>query len=118
MKKIIVFWGLLQLFALKAFCQVEGDVIDQQEKPVTNAIVIATDSLTNIKDTVKTDERGFYFFKKLNPGKYKIEAQAPGFLPTIHRFTIGISPEGANDTDDTYYAEIIDFILRRQKPVK
>ena len=65
MKKLIFFLGLLPLFTLKAFCQLEGDVLDQNNKSVNNAIVIATDSTGKLVDTVKTDDRGFYFFKKL-----------------------------------------------------
>lgn len=113
MKKIIVFWGLLSLFTAKAFCQLEGDVLDQTGKVITNAIVIATDSTDKVVDTVKTDERGFYFFKKLKPGKYKIVGKAPGFQPVIHTVLIEQAPKDANDTDDTYYAETLDIILKR-----
>ncbi|NOT51858.1 MAG: carboxypeptidase regulatory-like domain-containing protein [Chitinophagaceae bacterium] len=118
MKKIIIFLGLLQLFALKAFCQLEGDVLDQTNKAITNAIVIATDSTGKVVDTVKTDQRGFYFFKKLKQGKYKIEGKAPGFQPAIYTIRIEETPKDANDGDDTYYAETLDIILKRPKTTK
>jgi len=118
MKKIIAFLVLLPLFALKAVCQLEGDVLDQSNKTVINAIIIATDSTGKVVDSVKTDERGFYFFKKLKPGKYKIEAKAPGFQPAIHTVRIDPAPKDANDTDDTYYAETLDIILTRPKTTK
>lgn len=95
--------------------QVEGDVTDQQNKIVPNAIIIATDTVRKSVDTVKTDERGFYLFKNLKPGIHKIEARAPGFLPTIQFFKVNAAPEGANDTDDTYFAETLDIILKRPK---
>lgn len=118
MKKIIAFSILLPLIALKSFCQLEGDVLDQTGKVITNAIVIATDSTGKVADTAKTDERGFYFFKKLKPGKYKIEALAQGFQPAILTIRIEPAPKNANDTDDTYYAETLDIILTRPKTTK
>lgn len=118
MKKFIIFLGLLPLFSSNAFGQLEGDVLDQSGKVITIAIVIATDSTGKVVDTAKTDERGFYFFKTLQPGKYKIEAKAPGFQPTIHTVRIDPAPKDANDTDDTYYAETLDIILTRPKTTR
>lgn len=118
MKRFIIFLGLLPLFSSTAFGQLEGDVLDQNNKTVINAIVIATDSTGKVVDTAKTDERGFYFFKKLTPGRYKIEAKAPGFQPAKYTVQIETAPKDANDTDDTYYAETLDIILTRPKTMK
>ena len=105
-------------FVVIAFAQVEGDVVDQQNKAVTNTIIIATDTVRKTMDTVRTDERGFYYFKELKPGIHKIEANAPGFLPTILFFKVNPAPDGANDTDDTYFAETLDLVLKRPKTPK
>lgn len=59
-----------------------------------------------------------YFFRKLKPGKYKIEAKAPGFVNAIHTIRVNTAPADANDNDDTYYAETLDIILRRLKGIK
>jgi hypothetical protein len=106
------------LLAFTAFNQVEGDVTDDKNKAITNAVITATDSTGKTVDIVKTDERGFYFFRKLKPGKYKIEAKAPGFVNAIHSVRVNRAPADANDNDDTYYAETLDIILRRPKPAK
>ena len=115
MKKIIAFLLLTFAFGWQARAQVEGDVTDKTLKSITNATIIATDTVTKKVDTTRTDERGFYYFKGLKPGIYKIEARAPGFQPSISYFKVNKAPEGANETDDTYYAETLDIILSRPK---
>jgi len=117
MKKII-FLIALPLFGTGVIAQVEGDIVDEQNKPVLHVIIIATDTARKVSDTVKTDERGFYIFKNLKPGIHKFEAKATGFLPGILFFKVNPAPEGANDTDDTYFAETLDFILKRAKVPK
>ena len=111
MKKIIPFLLLTFALRLHAIAQVEGDVTDKTLKSITNAIITATDTVTKKVDTTKTDERGFYYFTGLKPGIYKIEAKAQGFQPAIYFFKVNKAPEGANETDDTYYAETLDIIL-------
>lgn len=119
MRKKIFFSGILILLAVTAFGQVEGDVLDEKNKAVTNAVITATDSTGKIVDTVRTDQRGFYFFKKLKPGKYKIEAKAPGFLPAVYKnVEVNAAPAGANEGDDTYYAITLDITLIRTKVPK
>jgi Carboxypeptidase regulatory-like domain len=109
---------LLSIFGLTAFGQVEGDVQDENKKAITNAVIIAKDSTGKIIDTVKTDERGFYHFKKLKPGNYTIEGKAPGFLITTHTTRVIPARSDANESDDTYHADVLDIILKRQKPGK
>ena len=79
MKEIVLIAGIILLLTLCAYSQIQGDVIDQNEKGIPNAVVIATDTVTKMTDTVKSDHRGFYDFKGLKPGIYKIEAMASGF---------------------------------------
>ena len=115
MKKFVPFLVLSIAFGIQALGQVEGDVTDKTLKSITNAIIIATDTVTKKVDSTKTDERGFYYFTGLKPGIYKIEARAPGFQPTSSYFKVNKAPEGANETDDTYYAETLDIVLIRPK---
>ena len=115
MNKIILYLPLTLALGLHAGAQVEGDVTDKTLKSITNAIITATDTVTKKVDTTKTDERGFYYFTGLKPGVYKIEAKAPGFQPAVYYFRVNKAPEGANETDDTYFAEILDIILTRPK---
>lgn len=118
MNKKILLYGLIHLLIINAFGQVEGDVVDQKDIAITNSVIIATDSTGKIVDTAKTDQRGFYFFKGLKPGKYKIEAKAPGFLPAVLMIRVNPNPDNSNDEDDTYYAETLDIILVRPKAPK
>lgn len=118
MKRIVIFFGLLSLFTVKAAGQLEGDVLDETKKAVINAIVIATDSTGKVVDSAKTDQRGYYFLKDLKAGKYKIEAKAPGFQSAIYNVEIDTAPKDSNPTDDTYYAETLDIILKRSKAIK
>jgi hypothetical protein len=83
MRRITLLFGTICLLSLKALGQIQGDVIDQKDKGVPNAFIIATDTTRKIVDTVKSDSRGFYEFKNLKPGKYKIEVKANGFKPTV-----------------------------------
>jgi Carboxypeptidase regulatory-like domain len=116
MKRYILFFAGLFLVSQIAFAQVEGDVVDEKEKAITTAVITATDSTGKVVDTVKTDERGFYNFRKLKPGKYKIEVKATGFQTHAQTISVLPTPKDANDADDTYYAEVLDFILKRPKP--
>jgi len=118
MKKIILLLGMIHLLFLTASSQVEGDVTDPKEIAITNAVITATDTTGKIVDTVKTDERGFYLFEKLKPGKYTIEAKAPGFLPAARTVRVKPKPANSNNRDDTYYAETLDIILQRPKATK
>src|SRR5258706_421189 len=109
MPKKLVAGMLILLLSKCAIAQLEGDIKDKLEKAITNAAIIAVDSVTKKLDSTKTDERGYYAFKGLIPGRYRIEVRAPGFLPNVSYININQAPAGSNDTDDTYYAETLDF---------
>lgn len=117
MKKWIIFGGLLFLISNTGFGQVEGDVMDEKETAITNAVLIAKDS-SGRSDTVQTDKRGFYCFRKLKPGNYTIEVKATGFQSMTQMIEVLPTPKDANEADDTYYAEVLDFILKRPKTGK
>jgi hypothetical protein len=90
--------GLLYtlLSTAKGVAQIQGGVFDQKKDGIPNAIIIAIDSSRNFTDSVTTDERGFYSFKGLKAGKYRIEAKARGFLTSVFR-NIEAREEGPDD---------------------
>lgn len=82
MRKFL-FFAWIQLSSFIVLSQIQGDVVDQNEKGIPNILIIATDSSRNVMDTVKSDNRGFYSFNRLSSGKYVIQAKAPGYKPVI-----------------------------------
>jgi hypothetical protein len=117
MKAIIIFWGIVSMLSIKACAQIQGDVTDTNEKGISNAMIIAIDSVRKTADTVKTDARGFYEFKKLNPGKYKIETKAKDFKTVF--FENIVVREGDIGTvkgeEDLYRGQRLDIILSPAK---
>lgn len=115
----IIITGLLFIKLSSAFGQIEGVILDQKKIAVFNAIVVATDSATPKKDTVKSDKRGGYSFKGLKPGKYNVEAKAIGFQTMIYKnIIITTPPPGTDEGDDTYWAIRLDIILTPIKDQK
>lgn len=73
----------MMTISIGSYGQIHGDITDQNDKGILNAVIIATDSVTLMADTVKTDRRGFYEFKRLKPGKYRMEVKATGFKTAV-----------------------------------
>jgi hypothetical protein len=117
LKRIILSGGIILFFTLRSFAQIQGGVFDPIGKGIPNATIIATDSVRQTSDTVQTDKRGFYSFKRLRAGKYKIEAKAPGFITAL--FENVVANEGEKDEvvdrDDISSATRLEIVL---KPVK
>jgi hypothetical protein len=115
MKTIIIFLGFMWLVTLNSYAQIQGDVVDTREKGIPNAMIIATDSLTRKADTVKSDHRGFYEFKSLKLGKYKIEIKATGFKTTvIENIIVKEGDIGAYEID-LYRGQRLDITLSPAK---
>ncbi len=57
----------------------DGIVTDASGAVVPNAKVELTNESTNVKQTKKSDDRGYYFFALLPPGSYKLTVESPGF---------------------------------------
>jgi hypothetical protein len=83
-RKAIVSSGILLLFALKGFAQIQGGVYDEKKQGIPNALLIARDTTVKILDSVSTNKRGYYSFKSLKKGKYNIEVKASGFNSRIY----------------------------------
>src|SRR5205814_4230426 len=101
------------------FAQVEGDVMGEGDKGIANAMIRASDSLGKLVDTASTDNRGFYNFRRLKPGRYNITAQAAGYIPSgIIEVKVEKEYNRANDWDDIYYAVRVNIRLKPDKSKK
>jgi hypothetical protein len=81
--------GILLAFVL-AFCfsaahafdvngRIKGNVVDATGAVVPNVTVVATNQLTGIKYTTKSQANGDYLFPELPVGTYSISVSVPGF---------------------------------------
>ena len=75
---------LLLLLSTPAFAQtsnatLSGTVLDPQSAVVPNTTVTAENVATGIVLTATTNEAGIYLFPSLQPGVYRLSAEAPGF---------------------------------------
>jgi hypothetical protein len=112
MSKISFIALIAFLINTKVLSQIEGIVIDKTKLAINNATVIVNDTTGKAIDTVKSDKRGGYVFKGLKPGKYNVEAKAPGFQTAIFKsIIVSTPPEGTDESDDTYYAIRLDITL-------
>ena len=81
----VVFVSLLFISAL-AHAQdasVIGTVTDDTKAILPGATITATNTETGNVATAVADERGQYRFQRLAPGKYKLQADLPGFASAI-----------------------------------
>ncbi len=62
--------------------RVAGVVKDPDQAVVVRAAVALTNQVTHARSTTVTDARGAYVFPALEPGRYAVEAHAPGFAPS------------------------------------
>ena len=115
MKRIIFLLGAILGFTVRSLSQIQGDITDPNDKGIPNATIIAIDSSKKTADTVKSDNRGFYEFSKLKPGKYRIEIKAVGFK-TVALENILVKEEdiGLHD-DDMYAGQRLDVTLSPAK---
>ncbi len=66
-------------FAQTSFTSLRGTVTDSTGAVVPQAEVRITNKATDVADTRKTDDHGFYQFVQLRPGSYVIATTASGF---------------------------------------
>jgi Carboxypeptidase regulatory-like domain len=104
----------ITLFAIPVNAQVvtatlTGTVLDSSGATVPNAKVIVTEASTGVTRTTSTSSDGVYNVPYLNPGTYKVEAEAPGFVrvsrtdfrldvSTIARLDMTLTPGSASET--------------------
>ncbi len=84
MKKTLILFGTILLFAVSVLAQIEGRVVDSKGHGIPNVTVTATDEDGQVARSVTTDEDGHYEFENLEPGKYKVTAKGPAsFRPAV-----------------------------------
>jgi hypothetical protein len=121
MKRLILIFELQLVFTVSASSQIEGDIVDSiTDKGITNARIIATNISTKATDTVITDYRGFYIFKTLKKGNYKIEVKAAGFLTALLENVKVIKDisEPSDEEKDVTNATRLDISLKPEKVPK
>ena len=62
---------------------IQGRVLDPQNSPVARAIVIVTNTDTNVSNSLTTNETGYYEANLLVAGNYQVSLEAPGFKRSI-----------------------------------
>ena len=118
MKRIIFLLGAILGFTIRSFSQIQGDITDLKEKGIPNAMIIATDPVSKVADTVKSDSRGFYSFDKLKPGNYKIEIKAAGFQTAVIESIVVKEEHVGLVDDDLYNGHRLDITLTPPKVPK
>lgn len=62
-----------------------GRVVDSQSAPVMRAVVVVTNTGTNVAATLQTNETGYYEANLLVAGEYQVTAEAQGFKKAIRK---------------------------------
>lgn len=111
MRKTYITLIVSLLFCLKCLSQIEGDVRSNDNKRISKAVIVAMDTTKTIIDSVISGENGFYSFTILKPGKYFIEAKAPGFENRLYKNVIAreklVDPNKGNDQSNATRLQIV-----------
>jgi Carboxypeptidase regulatory-like domain len=120
LKGIVLSFIIICLTTIKGFTQIQGGVFDQKKSGISNALVIASDTSGKVIDSVRSDKRGFYMFNGLTSGKYRIEAKAMGFLPSVHDNIVANKeyPFDVNTRNDISNATRLEIILKPENVSK
>ena len=101
------------LICLKSLSQIEGDVRNNNDKPIVKAVILAMDTTKKVIDSVLSAEDGFYSFNKLKPGIYLIEAKAAGFESRLYKNVIArenfLDPDDGRDLSSATRLQIVLF---------
>src|SRR5262245_32136735 len=97
MKRIVLTAGLLCFFlaGTNAFAQrISGIVADASGAVIPGVTVTATNTQTAVVTSVLSHETGAYAFASLQPGRYKVVAELPGFqAQTFEHVALGASDQ-------------------------
>ena len=75
-----------------------GRVRDEQGAGVADARVTATNTATNQKRDVRTDDSGLYVFNELAPGVYRVRVERDGFRQTVvEDITLNVESRASED---------------------
>jgi hypothetical protein len=83
----LVFAFAVPLFPQTTMGRILGSVSDQSGAAVAGAKIVITDAQRGVTRTVSTDDSGNYVAPELQPGVYKVRAEANGFK-TVERVNI------------------------------
>ncbi|HEX8424616.1 MAG TPA: carboxypeptidase-like regulatory domain-containing protein, partial [Pyrinomonadaceae bacterium] len=70
-------------FAQESRATLTGRVSDQTGAAIPNATVVVRSQQTNIETTVTTGDEGNYTVTPLQPGRYTVSIEAPGFKRAV-----------------------------------
>src|SRR5271163_2870863 len=84
---VLAFSVSVSMFAQTTTGRIQGTVTDQTGAGVPAATVVVTDTQRGAARTVSTDDSGNYVAPDLQPGVYKVRAEASGFK-TVERVNI------------------------------
>ncbi len=106
LKRAIIAVGLLASFAFlapagSALAQtggVRGKVVDTDEAPVAEALVVVEfGGGMTLRYELQTNEKGEYIQMGLKPGAYRINASKEGFQPAVIEVTVGLGSQWVPD---------------------
>ena len=97
-KKILILTIIMLMFTIRGLTQIQGGVFNEKKQGISNALIIAKDTVGNIVDSVRSDKRGYYAFKSLKKGKYNIEANSAGFTSKAFKNIEVINEEPVEET--------------------
>lgn len=80
---------------------ISGTVTDQSAAAIPHTEVVLTNTGTNVSVTTRTNEAGFYLFRGMIPGAYKLSLEAPG----MERYEGAITVQVA-------YSVVVNPVLR------
>jgi hypothetical protein len=92
--------------------QVEGQVIDENEKAQPNISLSITDTSGKVISTAKSDNLGFFGFKNLQPGRYVVKANVVSFRPAIYYVRVTETQKEAEGEDDMIDPTWLYVVLR------
>ncbi len=77
---------------------ITGKVIDPQGAVIPGATIVVTNTETNVSNRTATNQTGYFEVNLLNPGKYMVTVEAPGFKKSV-RAGLELNVGGRIDID-------------------
>ena len=119
MQKIIFLSIITLAMTSRSFAQIEGSVTDTSGKAIANAIIIAIDSARNTTDTINSDKGGYFVYKNLKRGEYKITAKASGYQKAVYdNIVVRNETAAGNKSSDISGAEWVEIVMKPIQPGK
>ena len=120
MQKPIVLMLITLIVTNRGFAQIEGNVTDSAGKAIPNTTVIAFDAIRNTADTIISDNGGYFAYKNLKRGKYRVVAKASGYQNIVYE-NVNVNnetPAEGNRISDISGAYWLEIVLKPAKATK